>query len=245
MGNWNLKIFLSISLGIHLFFLSVVSILSPDFKIHVLPPLKIEVSLLPVIAEEPPSPKMISSPLLKTQIKREEKNVLQHEKKEDPINKKEPETETPIPVQTEARLTAPIPDPPALPSRSEEGRIIIASQGPFLPKIPSSREPEKMVKYPSPSDRGIVFAQPEYAENPKPFYPSEAKRKGYEGEVVLKVEVLSNGWVGQIEVKKSSDFEMLDRSALSTVKQWRFIPANNGNGSISCWVNIPIKFQLQ
>ena len=84
-----------------------------------------------------------------------------------------------------------------------------------------------------------------YAENTKPPYPEEARKKGMEGEVLLRVEVLANGRVGEIEVKRSSGHEMLDRSALSTVKQWKFIPANRGNGSIPCWVNIPIKFQLQ
>ena len=54
-----------------------------------------------------------------------------------------------------------------------------------------------------------------------------------------------NGRVGQIEVKKSSGHEMLDRSALTTVKQWRFIPAKKGDDAIPLWVNIPIKFQLQ
>ena len=88
-------------------------------------------------------------------------------------------------------------------------------------------------------------ARPKYAENPKPIYPQEAKEKGHEGEVVLRVEVLSNGRVGQIEVRRSSGYESLDRSALSTVKQWKFIPAKKGDIPIPLWVNIPIKFQLQ
>jgi TonB family protein len=88
-------------------------------------------------------------------------------------------------------------------------------------------------------------ARPRYAENPKPIYPQEARDRGYEGEVVLRVEVLSNGRVGQIEVRKSSGHELLDRSALTTVKQWRFIPARKGDTAIPLWVNVPIKFQLQ
>jgi protein TonB len=51
--------------------------------------------------------------------------------------------------------------------------------------------------------------------------------------------------VGQIEVKKSSGHEMLDQSALSTVKKWKFIPAKRGEVTIPAWVNIPIKFELQ
>jgi TonB family protein len=88
-------------------------------------------------------------------------------------------------------------------------------------------------------------ARPRYAENPKPIYPQEAREKGYEGEVVLRVEVLINGRVGQIEIKKSSGYELLDHSALTTVKQWRFIPAKKDDIAIPLWVNIPVKFQLQ
>jgi TonB family protein len=93
--------------------------------------------------------------------------------------------------------------------------------------------------------KGGNGARPSYAENPKPIYPQEAREKGCEGEVILRVEVLSNGRVGQIEVRKSSGHELLDRSALTTVKQWRFIPATKGDMAIPLWVNVPIKFQLQ
>lgn len=88
-------------------------------------------------------------------------------------------------------------------------------------------------------------SRPSYAENPKPTYPQEAREKGHQGEVVLRVEVLVNGQVGQIEIKKSSGYELLDHSAITTVKQWRFIPAKKGEVSVPLWVNIPIKFQLR
>jgi protein TonB len=86
---------------------------------------------------------------------------------------------------------------------------------------------------------------PGYGVNPKPVYPPEARDRGCQGDVILKVEVLSNGRVGQIEVGKSSGYEALDQSALATVKKWRFIPAKRDMVAIPCWVNIPIKFQLK
>ena len=86
---------------------------------------------------------------------------------------------------------------------------------------------------------------PRYAENPKPPYPQEARERGHQGEVLLRVEVLSNGRVGQIEINRSSGHDALDRSALSTVKQWKFIPGKRGEDPVSSWVIIPIKFQLQ
>jgi protein TonB len=51
--------------------------------------------------------------------------------------------------------------------------------------------------------------------------------------------------VGQLEVIRSSGYEELDRSALAAVQIWKFIPAKKGNIAIPCWVNIPIKFELQ
>lgn len=92
---------------------------------------------------------------------------------------------------------------------------------------------------------GFGGHHPRYAENPKPIYPREAQEKGYQGEVLLRVEVLSNGRVGQIEVKKSSGHVVLDQCALVTVKKWRFIPASKGGVAIPFEVNIPIKFELQ
>ena len=85
---------------------------------------------------------------------------------------------------------------------------------------------------------------PRYADNPKPAYPREAREKRYEGEVLLRVEVLSNGRVGQIEVRRSSGYDVLDQSAFAAVKQWRFIPAMKGDAAIPFWVNIPIRFRL-
>ena len=95
------------------------------------------------------------------------------------------------------------------------------------------------------SSDGSSGVNPRYVDNPKPPYPQEARERGYQGEVLLRVEVLSNGRVGQIEVKHSSGYDLLDRSALNTVKQWKFVPAKKREEAVSSWVNIPIKFQLQ
>jgi TonB family protein len=93
--------------------------------------------------------------------------------------------------------------------------------------------------------RETSFAHPRYLNNPKPIYPQEAKQRGYQGEVTLRVEVLASGQVGQIEIRRSSGHEILDRSALATVKQWQFVPAKREKESIPLWVNIPIKFRIE
>ncbi|MGD0916196.1 MAG: energy transducer TonB [Thermodesulfobacteriota bacterium] len=92
--------------------------------------------------------------------------------------------------------------------------------------------------------RGGGLAHPRYGENPKPKYPSEACKRGHQGEVLLLVEVLPDGKVGEIEVAESSGYELLDQCALEAVKRWKFIAAKKESIAIPCWVKIPILFKL-
>jgi TonB family protein len=93
--------------------------------------------------------------------------------------------------------------------------------------------------------RGSNVSPPRIIENPKPVYPLEARQKGYEGKVLLRVEVLTNGRVGKVEVKKSSGYELLDQAALEAMKRWRFIPAKRGKVPFRSWGNNVITFQLR
>jgi len=88
------------------------------------------------------------------------------------------------------------------------------------------------------------LAYPDYKINPKPRYPMIARRKGYEGVVLVRVWVLDNGRVGKVELEKSSSYKVLDDSALEAVKEWVFVPGKKGGVPISSWVTVPIKFQL-
>jgi len=89
------------------------------------------------------------------------------------------------------------------------------------------------------------LAYPDYNHNPKPKYPKVARKRGYEGEVKLKVFVLANGRVGKIEIIRPSGHEILDRSALEAVKDWVFVPGRENGKEISSWVTVPIAFQLK
>ncbi len=90
-----------------------------------------------------------------------------------------------------------------------------------------------------------TLAYPNYNLNPKPKYPRAARKRGYEGEVKLKVFVLADGRVGEIEVIRPSGHQILDESALEAVKDWVFIPGREDGEEISSWVTVPITFQLK
>jgi protein TonB len=126
-----------------------------------------------------------------------------------------------------------------------EERVVIASLGNPVPHQSSSETAPMVMKNPSLSENEIISVQPRYSKNPKPLYPQEARKKGYEGEVLLKVEVLSDGRVGEVEVRRSSGHDILDRSAMAAVKRWKFLPAKKGETAVPVWVNIPVIFEIR
>ncbi len=88
------------------------------------------------------------------------------------------------------------------------------------------------------------LASPDYKVNPKPHYPYVARRRGYEGIVVLKVLVMEDGRVGEIRIEESSGFEILDEAAIKSVRKWVFSPARRNGIPVSSWVKVPIRFEL-
>jgi protein TonB len=79
----------------------------------------------------------------------------------------------------------------------------------------------------------------------KPRYPESARRAGAQGVTLLRVRVLENGKVGEVNVEKSAGFRDLDFAAAEAVKKWLFEPARRGKEPVSVWVMLPVKFELQ
>jgi len=95
----------------------------------------------------------------------------------------------------------------------------------------------------------VVDTEPDYKasylNNPRPSYPMVARRMGWEGKVILNVEVLAEGACGAVNVFRSSGREVLDNSAMTIVKTWRFIPARRAGRAITQWFQVPINFSLE
>lgn len=80
---------------------------------------------------------------------------------------------------------------------------------------------------------------------PHPQYPRLARKNGWEGTIVLYIEVLKNGTIGRIELDRSTGYQILDEAAIKTVKHWRYVPALAGDNPVTCWLKTPIRFQLE
>ena len=96
-----------------------------------------------------------------------------------------------------------------------------------------------------PAKPSIISAVPRYEENSPPPYPRIARRRGYEGVVMLSVEVRADGTVGAVAVKESSGHAILDTTALKTVKGWTFRPGVRLGVPIIMIVDVPVRFRLK
>ena len=84
-----------------------------------------------------------------------------------------------------------------------------------------------------------------YLNNPKPAYPLLAIRQGAQGQVLLLVDVLTDGRAGRIDLEKSSGHAALDAAAINAVRAWRFTPARKDGLLAAQTVSIPIQFNLK
>jgi protein TonB len=89
------------------------------------------------------------------------------------------------------------------------------------------------------------LTQPATCANcPLPVYPPQALERGLEGEVVLKVQILCDGKVGDVYIEESSGITLLENAALAAVKNWTFFPATQDGEPVPSYKRIRIPFTL-
>jgi len=200
----------------------------------------------PEIVPTPPAPKALDAPeippfTIPVQAPKKKKTRVERPKPEPQKRKKDvtaqvaatenlPEDWMQIPegpqhqVQAEAPATAAI-------APVKEGAAA-------LPERPKEAAPASL---PSP----LVEATPMYRKNPAPQYPRTARRRGYEGKVILEVLVNEEGSVEDLRIFESSGYRILDRAAMKSVQSWLFEPGRRGDERVEMWVKVPIRFDLK
>jgi protein TonB len=83
-----------------------------------------------------------------------------------------------------------------------------------------------------------------YKSNPKPEYPRLAKSRGWQGKVLLRVQVTADGRSASVQVQQSSGHKQLDEAAVKAVENWTFLPAKRGDMAVASTVTVPIQFKL-
>jgi len=147
-----------------------------------------------------------------------------------PETKQKKAGKQPIPKPKEPQATKEIP--------VSDGSLSISR---MLPKNEIAATPGKI----PPGTLSERKAVPLYKKKPLPIYPRIARRRGYQGTVILEVRVDKNGKVSDIHIAESSGYAVLDQRAVDTVKNWLFEPGTKGGRTVDSWVKIPIRFQLK
>lgn len=88
-------------------------------------------------------------------------------------------------------------------------------------------------------------AVPLAVDNRPPDYPALARKRGWEGKVLLEVAVASDGGVQEVRVQNGSNHDLLDEAALRAVREWRFQPGTRDGKPVAMQVLVPVHFILQ
>ncbi|KPY39053.1 energy transducer TonB [Pseudomonas syringae] len=156
---------------------------------------------------------------------------------------------TPPVVETPPPPPKPIPKPKPQPPKPVVKPVVkpvakpVEQPAPPVPAPPVAAPAAPAPPAPKPVTPASASAG--YLRNPAPEYPSLAMRRGWEGTVLLRVQVLASGKPGEIQIQKSSGRDQLDDAALAAVKRWSFVPAKQGDVAQDGWVSVPIYFKIK
>ncbi|MEQ8762371.1 MAG: TonB family protein [Planctomycetota bacterium] len=147
-----------------------------------------------------------------------------------------PKRPAPLPIPDPSRLRLPRPQPVTEPVEAAEP----LAEADTRPEPITEAEPTKSPSQDQDSSEPTILE----ALNPRPEYPARAIRRGLEGVVLLRVEVLLDGTVGNIRVQESSGSSLLDGAALSCVLGWKFEPARRQGRAVVEELDVPVRFEL-
>jgi iron complex outermembrane recepter protein len=89
----------------------------------------------------------------------------------------------------------------------------------------------------------LVLTPPSVRESVPPIYPTAHLSHGEHPTVVLKVTVLADGSLADIQIEHTAGPDF-DAAAITAVRQWRFSPARRGEQAIASRIGIAVHFDL-
>lgn len=135
------------------------------------------------------------------------------------------------PIQLRPRKTPPPAPSTALRTGPQAPALLVAAPPP-PPPAPRAAKPGCAPRF-------------RQGECEPPEYPREARRRGLEGRVSLRILVAEDGNVAQVEVAESSGEESLDNAAVDAARQWKFTPATRDGRAVAEWIRVPVRFSLR
>lgn len=124
------------------------------------------------------------------------------------------------------------------------GPLALAQETPATPKA-GATDAEVFSLDPVVVTAPWPITPPTFKTAVEPEYPEVARHRGWEGTVVLLLQVGANGTVGEVRVRRESGKPILDEAAVAAARTWTFIPARQGPKAIAVWLEVPVRFELK
>lgn len=124
-------------------------------------------------------------------------------------------------------------DPPA-PSVAKLREPVVRPAHFSPPTNPSSARQQAKVDAPPSPEHAI-----------RPDYPSRARRRGEQGDVVVEIDVSAAGRVDRVRVVESCGFRELDEAAVKAVRAATFRPARRGAEPMASAARLKLSFRLK
>lgn len=162
------------------------------------------------------------------------------------------------PESLQPELPKPKPHEPAKPveldkPHAHEQHTHLVVEAPAAPTdyvMPAPLPPAPVVEAPPPpKPAGPVSLSGELSlacpTRTPPKYPASSQRAGESGQVVLRVELDTDGRVDAARIATSSGYKRLDEAALNAVKTWRCNPPLRDGQPVRAVALQPFKFNLE
>ncbi|MDU4959063.1 MAG: TonB family protein [Sporomusaceae bacterium] len=95
------------------------------------------------------------------------------------------------------------------------------------------------------SSRLNHIVPPKFLSQEAPVYPLAARLYNITGTVSLRIRIHTDGSVGEVTIRKSSGYKILDEAAVDVARTWQFIPATDREGvPVESFVLQPVSFRL-
>jgi protein TonB len=107
---------------------------------------------------------------------------------------------------------------------------------------------QKPVAKPPPPAAVVRVPPKQNPRRPMPIstedYPPQSRRLGEEGVTIVRLYVLADGSIGDVQVATSSGFPRLDETAVKKLKRWRVNPGTENGKPVPMWMDLRVVWKI-